>query len=411
MNFVLHYGADSTAEIDLADGALVAECGVPSRLAVEDLESAVVTALANPLEYPPLDQAAVPGDHVVLALEAALPRAAEIVSAVVQVLLHGDIEPEDIVVLRTMADVETRADNPCRLLPETLQDRIQFLTHDPADSNHMAYLAATEGGQPVVLNRVIVDADVVLPVGCEQSRTALEHYGVYSPVFPAFSDHETQLRYRRHRHLIPKGREQRRLAEEVGEVGWLLGAAFAIQVVPGSGDQVLDVLAGDVQSVGRRGRELYDAAWSWSVSRRASLVVAAIQGGPVQQTWHHLGRALAAALPLVEEDGAIAVCSNLAVQPGPAVQILGAARSREEALGRIGAERPADALPAVQLSHALERTRVYLLSDLAPSLVEDLQMIPIARPRELARLAGQHESCILLSNAPHAVVTVQSPEG
>ena len=34
-------------------------------------------------------------------------------------------------------------------------------------------------------------------------------------------------------------------------------------------------------------------------------------------------------------------------------------------------------------------------------------MIPIASGGELARLALQHRSCILLGNAPHAQVTVE----
>ena len=69
-------------------------------------------------------------------------------------------------------------------------------------------------------------------------------------------------------------------------------------------------------------------------------------------------------------------------------------------------ERPVDALPATLLACALDRATVYLLSRLDPSLVEDLEIAPIAEPDELVRLAGRHESCILLANAPHAMVTL-----
>ena len=407
MTYLLRYGANSLAELELHEGALVAQCGIPARKVVEHPEGAVAAALAEPLGFPPLRQATVSGDHVVLALEHAVPQVARIVSAVVEVLLESDVEPDDIVVLRTPADVQAGAEDPLGLVSEPIRQRIKLLAHDPADSDRLAYLAATGAGEPIFLNRAITDADVVLPIGCVQSRAAADYYGVYNPVFPAFSDQRTQLRYRA-RGPLPKGRGHRkRFADEVDEVGWLLGAAFSIQAVPGPGDRILEVLAGEVGCVARRAQQLYDAAWSWSVPRQASLVVAAIEGGPVQQTWHNLGRALDVALPLVEDGGAIALCSSLAAEPGPALRRLGAAPSSREALGPIGEHPPEDAVPALQLARAQQRSRVYLLSGLDESLVEELDMIPIAQPRELARLAGRHASCILLSNAPHAVVRVR----
>ena len=63
-------------------------------------------------------------------------------------------------------------------------------------------------------------------------------------------------------------------------------------------------------------------------------------------------------------------------------------------------QRPVDALAAAQLAGALRRNKVYLLSRLDPSLVEDLDVVPIASADELRRLAGHHASCLLIPNAP-----------
>jgi len=144
------------------------------------------------------------------------------------------------------------------------------------------------------------------------------------------------------------------------------------------------------------------------VLQQASLVVAAIEGGAGVQTWEALGRALGAAIPLAEDGGDIAVCCDLAAGPGPAVQQLVGARSRAGALRRIGKDPPEDALPAVQLARALDHGRVYLLSRLAPSLVEELDVTPIADGAELARLTRHHKSCTLLANAPHAMVSINT---
>jgi hypothetical protein len=200
------------------------------------------------------------------------------------------------------------------------------------------------------------------------------------------------------------------LVKEVDEVAWLLGVSFTVQVIPGQGDRLLHVLSGEIGAVHRRIRELHDAAWHWSVPGRASLVIAAIEGGSPQQNWHNVGRAVASAGALVEDGGAIAVCCELASRPGPGLKCLAAAPSRDEALAEIRRQRPEDALPAAQLAKALDRAQVYLFSRLDPSLVEELQIAPIARADELTRLARRYDSCILLANAAHAVVTMKDEE-
>jgi hypothetical protein len=83
-------------------------------------------------------------------------------------------------------------------------------------------------------------------------------------------------------------------------------------------------------------------------------------------------------------------------------------RTREEAVARIRDERPEDAVPAIQLAQALDHCSVYLLSRLEPSVVEDLDITPMADADEVSRLFSRHGSCILLANAPYASVTVES---
>ena len=188
-------------------------------------------------------------------------------------------------------------------------------------------------------------------------------------------------------------------------MAWLLGIHFAIQVVPAGGDRILHVLAGQAAAVGAQGRASYEAVWNRRVPRQARLVIATIEGGPAQQTWQNVGRALAAAAPLVEDDGVIALCCDLADAPGPAVRFL-AGRSREEALHKIRKHRPSDFFSAMQLARTQERSRVYLLSRLDHELLDQLDIAPINGNDELARLVRQFDSCIVLANAPHVCVAL-----
>ena len=403
---VLRYGADSSLRLEWSERTRLAECGHPPDPPLANLKGAVAAAVAEPLEYPPLARAITPADRVVIALEEAVPQAAEIVAAVIDCLVGCGVDPAGLTVLQTAGDAAHRENDPRRALPASVRDQVTLATHDPGDHQRMAYLAASHRGNPIVLNRAIVDADVVLPIGRLGNYQTAVYHGIHAAVFPTFSDENTHRRFRRLEFQDSQRPRTKPRVHECDEVGWLLGLNFTIQVVPGPGDEVLHVVAGHFAAVRRRGAELYEAAWGSSVPRRASLVVAAIEGGAPQQTWQNVGRALAAAVPLAEDDGAIALCCELAGEPGPAVRRLAESPSREDALRQISEQCPHDTFAAVQVAAALEHADLYLLSRLDESLVEQLQIAPLSKPQELARLVRRHESCILLANAPHAHVAV-----
>lgn len=404
---VLRYGADSSVRLEFAEGVMPAECGTPRGRPLDDPAAAVADALDEPLEYPSLARSTTPGDRVVLALDQRVPQAAEVAAAVIQALVAAGVDPDGISVLRTQADAGAGAGDPSRLLPQPLRERITLLVHDPTDRGRLAYLAATKAGDPILLNRAVHEADLVLPIGCLRGEAAAGYFGIHGAIYPNFSDQKTAERFRSPGSLDADGSYRRELVGEVDEVAWLLGINFTIQLVPAGGFSILHVLAGQSEAVRQRSRQLYQAAWGWPVPRPASLVVAAIEGDSSQQTWQDFGRALDAAASLVEDGGSIAVCCELAEAPGTAMQRMVGTHSRQAALRRIRKERPPDALPAAQLARALDRGKVYLLSRLDASLVDALDMIYVEAPDELARLARQHKSCILLANAPHAQVTVE----
>jgi nickel-dependent lactate racemase len=411
MTHILRYGTDASVRLEPSDAVLLGSFGTPPVPPLDDPRAAVEQALAEPLDYPPLAKITTPGDRVVLAVAPGVPQAPEVVAGVIRCMVDAGVEPDGVTVLQTVSGRERDGnkrdgDDPRRLLPRTLRQRITRLLHDPADRSELAYLAATDSGEPIVLNRALIDADMVLPIGCFRDAATASYFGIHGPLYPTFSDRKTLDRFHSPKATDSHGRPKKRLVKEADEVGWLLGVSFTIQVIPGPGDRILHVLAGQSGSVRRRGRRLYAAAWNHSLPRRARLVLAAIEGGPAEQTWENLGRALAAAAGLVEPGGAVAVCSELADRPAAAVRQLAAARSPGEAIDAIRQQRCEDALPATQLAQVLDRFSVYLMSRLDESVVEDLGMTPVAGTDELARLARRYESYVLLANAPHVSVSV-----
>jgi len=410
MGWLLRYGVEAQGELDLGNHVVVAGDGPPWTHQAPSLTDCLAAALETPLGFPPLRQSIIPGDHVTLVLEAGLPQAAELVPTVVSVLRGAEIAPEDITMLCPARQPHRGGAHLWELLPEALRQRIVVRQHDPADPGCLAYLASTEAGHRVLLHRAIVDADVVLAIGCQQSDQAPDYFGLFGGVYPAFSDLSAQRRFRAWGFRPRREAEKRILMAEVREVAWLLGSAFAIQLVPGPGGQIAEVLAGEIRQVARAAAQRYQTLWRRLVPGRARLVVAAIAGGAAQQTWQSLARALAAAGQLVEPGGAIAVCCALSEPPGQAIQALVGAKHPLQTLQRFNPDLPEDTLYALQLLQTRRQARVFLLSDLEDQLVEGLRMTPLADFDQLAHMVRQAPSCIVLPEAQYAMVQVQPPE-
>jgi len=396
MAFSLRYGINSSLTLDAPSGGLTV-CDSPRGAAVADLPAAVAAALAAPLDYPPLAQAVLPGDKVTLALAPDLPRPEVLLAALVAVLAAAGVEAADITLLRTEGATGEIGPSPT-------------VTHAPGQRDSLGFLGSTSGGDEIYLNRALADADVVISLGVPRLELAAGYYGVQGSVYPAFADAKTQARYRNLDQRGTPAEALRQARSDVEDAARQLGSQFTLQVVPGAGDDVLHVLAGLSGSVERRGRELLQAAWTFDVPARAELVIAAIAGSAERQTWHALGRAVTAALPVLADDGAIAVCCDLAALPGPAVESLAFGDDRRAALRHWKKHAPADFLPALQLAEAMERGRVYLLSRLDETLVEELGMAAIANGAELARLATRKGACLVLPGADHVRVTVRGEE-
>jgi len=406
----LNYGRGSHIDLEFASGAEVLVCAGRPLGNVGDVRRATRAALGEPLEFPPLSRSVVPGDQVTISVETGVPQAATIVAEAVEELIGVGIEPNDLCVLIAAGERGPDWVDPRSEVPEEWRDKIELVVHDPLRRSELRYLAATEdkAARPIYLNHRLVDADQVVTIGITRCQGPHEVRAVPGGIYPAFSDAETQRRFRSAEMDWHGTQSRGRTGREAERVDWLLGAPFTIQVVPDGQGGVAAVIAGAAEQVWSRSRELSVQIWRHQIEKRSRLVVAAISGGGAEQTWNNLGRALDLAAALVGEEGAIAVCCELGGELGPGMAQLVGAREASGALRRIERDAPVDALPAKQLSEAKERARVFLLSGLTEEIVEELGMAYVARGAEIARLVQQFDSVIVLADVQYCVATLTS---
>ena len=391
MKIVVNYG-DQCLDLDLAPGddRLLGYWTGPPQVGPAEppsLAQQFAAALAAPREFPPLALAVVPGDRVTVALDLPGPAALVAATELARVLAGADVAEFTI--------VSTAA------APAELPAGVTWEAHDPDDQSRIAYLATTEAGRRVYLNRAITDADLVLPVGLLGFDRTLGYRGPWSALYPGLSDRETQTRYRGMATDAPSTpAEVAPGLRESSEVGWLVGCQLHVGVLPAGTSVQGEVIAGLESLVRDQGIAAVDRDWTFEVAERADVVVVGVGGAGGFASIDDLGAALAAAARLVRRGGKIVALARLDGPLGPSVRRLAGVENPKAALNRLrGHEKEADHVAARQIATTLAWADIYLASGLDGDLVEDLAIIPLARPEEARKLARSAASLIVVNHA------------
>ena len=197
---------------------------------------------------------------------------------------------------------------------------------------------------------------------------------------------------------------RRRRAKESKEAAWLLGLHATIQVIPGGGNTILQILAGDPEKVAEEGLRRVEAVHQHEVHRQAQLAIVGIDGDSAHQTWENVARAVNAGLTAVVDGGIIVICSELKTLPtvDSALQQLAREEDVASASHTIRGQPSEDAVAAAQLLAAREQANLFLLSQLEEDTVSELGLAPVEEAGDIQRLCNRCESCILISSAQFA---------
>ena len=377
---------DRSVEFEVADDRLIGHWSGPVAAPRTDPGSMATGQFEAPIDFPPLALAVVPGDRVVVPLDPKTPASAAILEALAATLRAAEVESIAVVSAAPR--------------PPDLPERVEWIVHDPDDKTTIAYLASTGEGRRIYLNRLLTDADVVIPIGALGYDGTLGYRGPWSAIYPGTSDRDALTRYRG---LASEGPPDRDKATpsllEAAEVTWLLGCQFQIGVLEAA-DGVARVLAGIESSIRVEGAQAVDDAWTFRVEERADVVVAGIGAAGRASTFDDLASGLATAARLVRRGGKIVALSRLDDAPGPALKRIGGSENPRAALARLrGHEADPDYLAARRIAEATAWADVYLHSALDRELVEDLALIAVDRPEEARKLASAAPTVILIGQA------------
>jgi nickel-dependent lactate racemase len=361
----------------------------------------VRAALEKPVGFEPLRRALTPDDRVAVVLDPHLPRAAELLAGVLEHLRSAGVGPAAVTVLTPPGGEQDWIDE----LPDEFAD-VTAETHAPADRKKLAYLASTKTGRRVYLNRTLVEADFVILLTGRGYDPLSGYAGAEGAVFPGLGDAEARAGFEGKFSADAPGAEPWPARKEAEEVGWLLGTPFLVQVIPGAGDSVQEVVAGLLDS-GAEGVRRHDARWRSSVGSRPDAVIAAVSGEAGHVTFLDLAKAAACAARVVRPSGRVVVLSDAAPPLGAGAELLRQLGDPARTGKRLAKEKPDDWAACFLWCFAANAASLFLASGYPDDVAEELSTTPVHGPPEVQRLIDAAERVLIIPDAHRSMVTVE----
>jgi hypothetical protein len=106
--------------------------------------------------------------------------------------------------------------------------------------------------------------------------------------------------------------------------------------------------------------------------------------------------------------GTVIVLSEAEPELGPAADVLRRCDDPPEAVRLLFREKPIDSQAAVNWCWAAERTKLFLVSEIRPTTVEEMFATPISSPKDVQRLLDQPGKIAIIPDGHKSWVTTNN---
>ena len=197
MSVDLHYGASNSVKLDFTDKQAVTSACSDIDSIDGVLKDVVHATLNQSIHFPAFRENVFPGDTLAIAVGDGIPCIAEIISCIIDYIKsYTEVALEDVTIVFPNAVAASAQNQLKELLDEFIYSTLAFEIHNPDIPEELAYLTATEEGDPIRLNKTLVDSDVVLPICSNLPASLLGYAGFFHDLFPLYTETETNLSFR-----------------------------------------------------------------------------------------------------------------------------------------------------------------------------------------------------------------------
>ena len=398
MSVDLRYGVSNSLTLEFSSDQTTAFAGLDVETIDGSLKEVIHASLDQAIHFPAFREIVFPEDTLAIAIGEGIPRIAEILASLIDYIqTYTEVALEDITIVfpnELTASVESQLKE---LLDEFVFSTLTFELHNPAISEELAYLTATQEGEPIRLNKTLVDADVVLPICSNLPESLFGYAGFFHDLFPLYTETETILRFRSNMDIETLRRDSIEAAN-------MLGIQYLLKVTPANGEAIHNIAAGDIFTLQKSVPSIATGSWSYSISE-SELTIGSLSGTQHQQTWDNLARALSTLAKATSMGGAIIICSQLSGPlPGP-IKLLNSNDAQQQLGEQVKLQPDVDIQAAQEILNLRSDYHIYLLSDLNGEDVESIGLAHIESPAQINNLIAAARKVSCVADAHRVAVT------
>ena len=196
------------------------------------------------------------------------------------------------------------------------------------------------------------------------------------------------------------------LAEEARQAGWELGVVLLMEIIPGAGDGVANIVFGTPDSVEKEVKRIHSACvkefdknvvsgiGKLKFSRKPKQILCAVGGDERRQTWLNVIESLEASAEKGMDNCTLYLCADISQPVGSGFKVVMA--GSDLLAGTISAvastlyrENFPDSFLALRWLRLVDRHRIFWLSNLDSEAIEKLGAVPLESIDQLQRVIKQ----------------------
>lgn len=298
--------------VSLPEGWEISAVLEPSqRAAVPDAFAETERALADPIGSMRLSAMVKPGAKIALVIDdGSRPTpVAKLLPAVMAELLRGGALPEKITVVPALGVHRMMTDDEvAQRVGAEWAAKLKWEHHDCDDPNRLADLGVTSRGTPVLINRTVAEADLIVSIGCIEPHIIASFGGGYKNLIPGVAGRATIA----HNHslncaadtfnMVGQPIENNAMRQDLEEGARKLRApVFIINAVLNSSLEPVAVVAGDPIAAHRSGAKISASIYGVPVPAMADVLITGTH--PMDQDLRQGVKALANTIRAVRPGG------------------------------------------------------------------------------------------------------------
>jgi nickel-dependent lactate racemase len=373
---------------------------------VPDLESAILSALENPIGGNDLARLA-SSDRTVAVLVDDLTRTvptARILEVFLPYLQRLGFNLERVTVICAVGAHRPLTEQELERMLGRYSGRLRVVNHDADDQDNLVALGHTSLGTALKINRIFHAADVRLIICDTEYHQFCGYGGGAKSVLPGISDRASIQTC--HSRFEAPGAEPGRIEgnpvrEEIEEAGRMAGVDLILNVVLNDKKEVVRVFAGDVFEAFVAASRIVDDMYRITVANRVDTVILSTGGWPKDINLYQAQKAIESGVRIVRQGGKIVLLAEC--REGAGSKLFHRWMTREKDLDtiirKIREKFILGAHKAFQFARELLWADVFLYSSMDPELIEKYHMHPLREVGQIEAILAESESIVILPQA------------